>query len=374
MKEGLYIGLMSGTSIDGIDAVLVEFTQHQQRLIAHHAQSWPEVLQQRLRQLVQPGENEIEQLGALDVLVAEQFANATSQLIKLSGVSSESIIAIGSHGQTIRHRPNQATPFTLQIGDPNQIAEQTGITVVGDFRRRDMAAGGQGAPLVPAFHNELFRSPDETRVILNLGGIANITLLPGNPSADVIGFDTGPANTLLDLWARRHLQTTYDHNGDWSSSGTVNKKLLELLLSDDYFTLAPPKSTGTEYFNAHWLDQRLMKFTDLPPADVQATLCQLTVTTVANAIQQQAPKCKRIIACGGGVYNQTLMRELADTLNPIPLETTAMYGIEPEHVEATAFAWLAMRTLSQLSGNLPSVTGASHKVPLGGIYLAHCST
>lgn len=370
MREGLYIGLMSGTSMDAIDAVLVEFAQDTQRLLTHHTQPWFETVQQQLRQLTQPGENEIEQLGVLDAVVAEQSAEAVKQLIDKANITAKEVIAIGSHGQTIRHRPNQPHPFTLQIGDPNRIAELTGITVVGDFRRRDMAAGGQGAPLAPAFHDEIFRTPEETRVVLNLGGIANITLLPADAAADVIGFDTGPANTFLDLWARRHLNARYDQNGDWSLSGHVNQTLLTQMLTDDYFTQTAPKSTGTEYFSSDWLNRHLTGFAELASADVQATLRRLTVESVTQAIQQQDHRCERVIVCGGGAYNQALMNDLADAIHPAPLETTAAYGIEPEHIEATAFAWFAMRTLSYLPGNLPSVTGAARSVLLGGIYPA----
>ena len=368
MKEGLYIGLMSGTSVDAIDAVLVELTETSRRLIGHREHAWPVQLQNQIRSLTQPGVNEIEQLGVADIQVAEQFALAANTLMAAQGVSHRDIVAIGSHGQTIRHRPEQANPFSLQIGDPNLIAERTGITVVADFRRRDIAAGGEGAPLVPMFHAETFSSPEEHRVILNLGGIANITSLPKVSPAGVIGFDTGPANTLLDHWVRLHLGTMHDAQGDWARSGNPHQPLLEHLLSDPFFQKKPPKSTGTEYFNAQWLEMHLSNYPGPGPADIQATLCLLSVETIIDAIRLHVPECQRVIACGGGVNNLTLMDLLANRLATVPLSTTADYGIDPSHIEAMAFAWLAQRTLSGLSGNLPAVTGASRAVPLGAIY------
>ncbi|MCG8428219.1 MAG: anhydro-N-acetylmuramic acid kinase, partial [Chromatiales bacterium] len=253
MYEGLYIGLMSGTSIDAIDAVLVEVGDNYCQFIAHYQQSWPDTLQQQIRALTHPGQNEIDQLGVVDILVAEQFATAAIALLDQQQLSAEQIIAIGSHGQTIRHRPEHERAFTLQIGDPNQIAELTSIMVVGDFRRRDMAAGGQGAPLAPAFHAAQFASDSEDRVALNLGGIANITVIPAGSADQSIGFDTGTANTLMDLWTHQHLNTRYDENGEWAKSGVPDTALLGHLLTDSYFSRPAPKSTGTEYFSRLWL-------------------------------------------------------------------------------------------------------------------------
>jgi anhydro-N-acetylmuramic acid kinase len=368
MREQLFIGLMSGTSIDSIDAVIVDFARGHPELIAHHTLEWPQHLRLSIRALGSPGDNEIDRLGMLDVQAAEQFAEAVRQLLAQSGVSKSRIRAVGSHGQTVRHRPEAATPFTLQIGDPNRIAELTGITVVADFRRRDMAAGGQGAPLVPAFHAALFGRAEESRVAMNLGGIANITLLPGRQGVAVSGFDTGPANTLLDAWSRRHLEQPLDEGGTWAAQGTPCQPLLERMLADPYFRRLPPKSTGTEHFNLDWLDACLAGFPESAPVDVQATLLLLTAQTVSEAILRHAPHCRRVIASGGGVRNGALMEKISGLLAPIPVELSDGHGIAAEQVEAAAFAWLARQTLQGESGNLPSVTGASHAVILGGIY------
>jgi anhydro-N-acetylmuramic acid kinase len=368
MGEPLFIGLMSGTSMDGIDAVLVRFPEHGVELLGKHYQPWGAALQARLRELAAPGAEEIERLGRLDGEVADAFADAALALLKKSGTRPEQVAAIGSHGQTIRHRPTATPPFSLQIGDPNRIAQRTGITTIADFRRRDLAAGGEGAPLVPAFHQGLFRSADEYRVVLNLGGIANLTLLPGEPDGLVRGFDCGPGNTLLDHWCRRHLRQAYDRDGAWGARGKVVVALLQRLLADPYLERSPPKSTGPEYFSPAWLEQRLGEFPPLPPEDVQATLCALTAEVIVNAIQRYAAPCTRVLACGGGVHNKELMRCLGAALGGRKLETTATYGLPPEAVEATAFAWLARQTLLGLAGNLPAVTGAREAVVLGGIH------
>lgn len=370
MEHGLYIGIMSGTSMDGIDACLVEFHPQGHTLIAGHSRLWPKDLQHQLRILAQPGDNEIERLGGTDARIADEFASCALDLLATAGIKPQQVTAIGSHGQTIRHRPNATPPFTLQIGDPNRIAELTGITTVGDFRRRDMAAGGQGAPLVCSFHDSLFRSPDETRVILNIGGIANITILPADPQVPVSGFDTGPGNTLLDAWARRNLGTQFDESGAWASGGDVEQSLLADMLGDDYLQLPAPKSTGPEYFNLSWLDSILDGHPQTDPQDVQATLARFGADTITQAIQGAAPGCARVIACGGGVHNRVLMTKLGMGLGSIQLDTSADYGIDPDKVEAMAFAWLARQTLLGLPGNIPAVTGASGPRVLGGIYAA----
>lgn len=365
-----YIGLMSGTSMDGIDAVLVTFAAETVTVQGHTYHPWPKDLKNRLRRLSLPGEDEIDTLGVADIEVAIEFSRAVLQLLKQSGFQREQIKAIGSHGQTIRHRPDAPHPFTLQIGDPNQLAEQTGITVIADFRRRDIAAGGQGAPLAPALHAAMLHHPTEERVILNLGGIANITVLPMNLEAGIIGFDTGPANTLMDAWIMHHQQRPYDQDGAWAASGRIQPELLEKLLDDNYFRQSAPKSTGPERFNLDWLEQQSPKPSSYKPEDIQATLCMLSVETIARAIEQYAPHCSRLICCGGGTANSFLMEQLGRRLADIAVEDTTRHGIPPDQIEATAFAWLAYQTMERRCGNLPSVTGASHPVILGGIYQA----
>ncbi|NOY63449.1 MAG: anhydro-N-acetylmuramic acid kinase [Gammaproteobacteria bacterium] len=362
----LYIGLISGTSMDAVDAVLVSFEENTPSLIAAHAQPIPQALRRDLLQLCHHGD--LDQFGRLDIKVARLFAAAVTSLLAQAQLPASAITAIGSHGQTVRHRPAQSEPFTLQIGDPNTIAELTGITTVADFRRRDMAAGGQGAPLLPIFHDALLRHHSESRVVLNLGGIANITLLPSADDEAVSGFDTGPANTLLDAWAQRHLNSAHDINGAWAATGTVDDALLEQLLDDAYFRAPPPKSTGIEHFNIEWLEKRLDKHRQLGPQDVQRTLTELTATTVCQAIDQHATNARQVIVCGGGVHNSLLMERLAAHAQPRALCSSAKYGVDPDMMEAMAFAWLAQQRLSSTPINLPSITGASHPVVLGGIY------
>ena len=368
MGGRLYVGLMSGTSMDGIDAVLVRLEDAGLELLGRHHHPWSAAEQAALRGLAAPGADEIERLGRLDARVGDAFGDAALALLAAHNLPPEAIAAIGSHGQTIRHRPQADPPFTLQIGDPNRIAQRTGITTVADFRRRDMAAGGEGAPLVPAFHQGLFRDVREYRVVLNIGGIANLTLLPNDPAQPVRGFDSGPGNTLLDHWARRHLGQNYDANGAWGTSGRVVEPLLRELLADPYFRRPPPKSTGPEHFSPAWLEGRLGEAATRPPADVQATLAALTVTAVAQAIREYANPCQRLLVCGGGVHNGDLMRRLRQALPGVAVESTALHGLPPDAVEASAFAWLARQTLLGLAGNLPAVTGARAGVMLGGIY------
>ncbi len=355
--------------MDGIDAVLASFERNRVHILGHYNTAWPKELRQQLKLLAQPGVNEIDLLGRTDLAIADRFADAVAGLLSQCDITSSRIAAIGSHGQTIRHRPEFSPPFTLQIGDPNRLAERTGITVVCDFRRRDMAAGGQGAPLAPGFHAAALSAANEIRVVLNLGGIANITVLPKSNIDNIIGFDTGPANTLLDHWSQQCNGQDYDHAGAWAASGTVHQPLLKRMLEDDYFERPAPKSTGPEYFSPQWLAKQIG--TDrIDQSDVQATLSALSAQSIADAIKQYAPNCSRVITCGGGTHNRDLMHRLGEQLHPCPLETSSEYGIEPDQIEAAAFAWLAYRTMNHLSGNIPSVTGASHPVILGGIYPA----
>ncbi len=366
-----YIGLMSGTSADAIDAVLVDFSHDQPKLLAHHSLELERDVRATIHQLAHPGDNEIDRMGAMDRQLGELFATAVKELLAQSGFEPKHITAIGSHGQTLRHRPPKINeyPFSLQIGDPNIIAQRTGITTIADFRRRDMAAGGQGAPLVPAFHAAFFQSPDQPRAIINIGGIANVTWLPscGQP----LGFDTGPGNVLLDAWIRKYKGEPYDRDGVWAGSGQLNTALLERLLKHPFFHQKPPKSTGPEVFNLEWLGAELASLDEeLAPEDTQATLLILTAQSIAAVIQDLEDGVKaEIYLCGGGAYNLTLCAALQALLPENPLSDTGALGIAPEWVEAAAFAWLAHQTQNRLSGNLPAVTGASEELILGGIYL-----
>lgn len=361
-----YIGLMSGTSMDAIDAVLVSFEANTPRLLAHHSLPIDDALRADLTGLQQPGNDELNRTARLDIQMARLFARAIMELMEQAGCQAGEIIAIGSHGQTVRHIPDGEFPTSFQIGDPNLIAELTGITTVADFRRRDMAAGGQGAPLVPAFHNQVFRSEGIKRVIVNIGGIANITILPARAEDSVTGFDTGPGNGLMDAWIHKHLGRNFDQSGEWAAQGKMIPGLLAKLLEDPYFALPAPKSTGKEYFHLDWLEKHVGK--KMAAKDVQTTLCELTATSIKNAIQQVAPMVDEVYVCGGGIYNQTLMQRLADLLKPAEVASTAELGLAPDWVEALCFAWLAKQTLHRQPSNLPSVTGAKHDVVLGGIF------
>lgn len=361
----LYIGLMSGTSLDGIDAGLVDFSDNKIRLIAFHYHPFSADLRQQIQQISQPEQAIfLKDYGAIDCQLGRLSANAVLALLHKAQIPASAIKAIGSHGQTIYHAPDLPYSFTLQIADPNIIAETTGITTVADFRRRDLAVGGQGAPLVPAFHQAAFADPKQPRAIINIGGIANITLLDGD---HVLGFDTGPGNTLMDYWHQQHFERAYDDQGDWAASGEIDHALVEHLLDDNYFRQAPPKSTGKEYFSPAWLQQKLDRFNHCKAADIQASLCQLSANSIADAIRQYASNSKIALLCGGGVHNRQLIKLLQEK-TAIPILSTADYGIDPDHVEAIAFAWLARQTIKGLPGNVSSVTGAKAPVVLGGIY------
>ena len=364
-----YIGLMSGTSVDGIDAALVNLQNSGTlTLEATHQHVLSPIVRDAIQALMAPGNNEIERAGELDMQLGKLFAEAVQILLRKSGVPAKDIRAIGSHGQTIRHCPRATHPFTQQIGNPSVIAEQTGITTVADFRARDMAAGGEGAPLVPAFHHWFFHKPGVNRVILNIGGIANVTWLPAYAQGAVLGFDTGPGNTLLDQWIMQNRGERYDNDGEWAASGQVNEQLLARLLADEYFSKAPPKSTGREHFHGAWLEQHIID--KLAAQDLQATLAELTSRSIVRALDFLPAKVDEIYVCGGGSHNRHLLARLQTQAPNIPIATTAALGLDPDWVEAVAFAWLAHRTLAGEPGNLPSVTGAHHAVILGGIYPA----
>lgn len=363
----LYIGLMSGTSLDGIDAALVDFSANQARLVEFVYLPLEEKLKNTLQRVSKPDTLiTLKEYGALDVQVGHIFAEAVNALLTKASMPVEMITAIGSHGVTVQHNPNGHFPFSLQIGDPNIIAELTGITTVADFRRRDLAAGGQGAPLVPAFHRDFFYHPEENRCIINIGGIANVSVLPWSVSKPVIGFDTGPGNTLMDLWIKLQKNLPYDNQGAWAATGTPIQAVVNVLTKDAYFANPPPKSTGKEYFSLPWLYQYVDAFS-YQPEDVQASLCLLTATTIVDAINQFAPDTERTLICGGGAHNALLMKFIQQQLN-CKVESTEKYGMHPDHVEAIAFAWLAKQALQQQSGNLMEVTGARRQTILGGIY------
>ncbi len=369
----LYIGLMSGTSLDGIDAALVNLTDDCVELVAFEYLPFSLEIQQKLQQLSVPNAPIfLYEYGEMDARLGHLFASAVKNLLRKKNLSANAITAIGSHGQTVYHAPSGRFPFSLQIGDPNCIAEQTGITTVADFRRRDIAAGGQGAPLVPAFHQAVFHCENETRCIVNIGGIANITVLPANENDTVIGFDTGTGNVLLNQWIQKNLGKNYDANGAWANTGKVDFSLIECLKKEPYFHTLPPKSTGVDYFSLAWLETHcdLKKYL---PEDVQASLCYLTAMTICDAIVKIAPETARILVCGGGVHNAYLMNLLVENA-PCVVQSTADFGLHPDHVEAIAFAWLAKQTIQQKAGNLQAVTGAKHPVILGGIYNSGCNS
>lgn len=359
---------MSGTSADALDAALVDFADERQpRLLATHSQPLSH-LRAEIHALAHPGPNEIQRLGRLSRQLAEISADAVHKLLEKAALRPADIAAIGSHGQTVRHEPpgQSLHPFTLQLGDPSTIAELTGITTVADFRCRDIAAGGHGAPLAPAFHQMVF-SATTPRAVVNIGGMANITLLPDDTR--VMGFDTGPGNCLMDYWAQKHLGKAFDQGGRWAASGQSQVGLLTRMLNDPYFRQPPPKSTGREYFNHYWLNERLRTAEALPAADIQATLLELTAHTILDAIREavgnETPET--LFVCGGGAHNPVLMRRLAH-LGNLPVSSTGELGVDPQWVEAMAFAWLASRTLRGLPGNEPQVTGACRPVILGGVY------
>lgn len=395
-KPQLYIGLISGTSIDGIDAALVDFsTPHAPQLIDSADLSYSDALQAQLHGLCLPSDNEIEIMGNADIAVAHAFSEAVSALLARNQLASNDIVAIGSHGQTIRHLPEAALPFTLQIGDPNTLAALTGIDVIADFRRKDMALGGQGAPLVPAFHANVFSdsSQQKNRAIINIGGIANITWLPANDKQHanaqqpILGFDTGPGNRLIDAWITRHHNKKFDENGQWAATGTVNPPLLAQLMSHPYLHQPFPKSTGREVFHLQWLDEQLAAVqqanhnASIPPEDVQRTLLEFTAQSIALHLQQltkgqseQAQYANEVFVCGGGALNNTLMQRLAElgqhAAQTFSVSSTDELGVDPNMVEAMAFAWLAYAFHQRIPGNVPSVTGASRPAILGGCFPA----
>jgi anhydro-N-acetylmuramic acid kinase len=362
LSAELFAGLMSGTSFDGVDAVLVDFAQPRPRIAAHAYRPFDSDLRAELHALQGGTTGELHRAALCANRLAGVYAQAVSALLAEASVDVPMLRAIGCHGQTVRHRPEAG--YTLQLGNAALLAELTGARVVADFRSRDVAAGGQGAPLAPAFHAIMLRAPGEDRAVLNLGGIANLTWLPAQ--GEVTGFDCGPGNCLLDLWAQRHLQMPMDEDGAWAAGAAPDARLLDALLAEPYFALPPPKSSGRELFNEPWLQAHAVA--RLEPRVVQATLLELTAQSVLRACRAHCPGARRLVVCGGGVRNTALMARLRGLLAPVPVDSSAAHGIEPGLVEAAAFAWLARQTLAAQPGNLPAVTGARGPRVLGAIY------
>ena len=364
----IFVGLMSGTSLDGIDVAIVEFDQNSPHLLHFATVAYDDDLRNRLRELTAIGSTALDDFYLLDAELGERYAACVNQALAQASLDPRQIAAIGCHGQTLRHGPAERRAYTAQIGDPNRIAAGTGIATVADFRRMDMAFGGQGAPLASACHAALFRSADENRVVLNVGGIANLTWLPSDPASAVLGFDTGPGNALLDRWAQRHLGERFDADGAWARSGRVLDALLGQIMSQEPYFLAPaPKSTGTEYFDLGWLE----RFIDGDPAaaDIQATLVELTAQSIAAAVATLPARPATCFVCGGGAHNGWLRGRIAHAMDGVRVTTTGELGIDPDAVEAVAFAWLARERLAGRPGNLPSVTRAQRPAILGGLYL-----
>jgi anhydro-N-acetylmuramic acid kinase len=374
---------MSGTSADSIDAAIVNLGTKTPKLIATHsidlAATHPE-LKAEIHALAIPGANELHRMNQLDRALGLLFAQVTNELLEQQQLHASDILAIGSHGQTIRHHPTTNDgdfAYTVQIGDPNTIAQLTGITTVADFRRRDIALGGQGAPLVPAFHQTAFEKAGTCRAIVNIGGMANITLLSGHQHPDeisnlslLLGYDTGPGNGLMDKWIKQHQGKNYDDRGQWASQGHVNSGLLSTLMNTAYLFQPPPKSTGPELFNEQWLSRQIREHSEITPVDVQATLLEFTARTIADALKSHTPNPTEIYFCGGGTYNTALIQRLETLLHPRLIASTDQLGISPGWVEAAAFAWLAKQTLNGKPGNAPSVTGAEKASILGAIFPA----
>jgi anhydro-N-acetylmuramic acid kinase len=373
MAGGRYLGLMSGTSMNGVDGAVVQFEHGRFVAIlgtgnAHYS---PDLRQRLLRLVREQPALTLAEYAALDHEVGEAFATAAARALTASGRGAQDIDAIGSHGQTVFHHPHDARPSSLQLGDPNLIAARTGIDVVADFRRKDIALKGQGAPLVPAFHHAVFAVPDEVRCVVNIGGIANVTLLDGDDPARIRGFDTGPGNGLMDEWVEHHRGSAYDDAGRFGGEAEGHApELLEALLGDPYFARSPPKSTGRTYFNLEWVRARYPDLSRVTPAVVQRSFCELTGRSIADAIRAHAPRAARILVCGGGAFNPLLMNCIRGAAQGIPVTSSADFGLDPALVEAAAFAWLAMRTIQGLPGNVPAVTGATRPVVLGGIFRA----
>ncbi len=359
---------MSGTSMDAVDACLVDIDDNEFELLQYQQTPLSKNLQQKLR-AVNSSTTQYE-ISELDVIVGNLFAEAALKIVEAGNLLPNEIRAIGSHGQTVLHLPHESHPRTLQIGDPNIIAYKTGITTIADFRRMDIAAGGEGAPLAPIFHQWLFQNKNSNRVILNLGGMANVTILPRNNTATITGFDTGPGNALMDDWIQQNLEQDFDVDGQWASSGQCHQQLLASMLAENYFQENPPKSTGKDFFNLQWLENKLLTIKNISPADVQATLLELSAVSISDAINYHAPDCDEVLVCGGGVHNKAMIKRLCELNSATEISSTEKCGLDPDAIEAVAFAWLAKQRIENHAGNLTSVTGADKQVLLGAIYSA----
>ncbi len=359
---------MSGTSLDGVDGVLVDFADGRMQVQQYATRPFTPALKTELLALNVPGDNELHRAALAANALVGVYAEVVQRLLERSGTRAAQVRAIGAHGQTVRHRPGEfdGTGYTLQLNNPALLAEQTGITVVADFRSRDVAAGGQGAPLVPAFHSQVFGRAGEAVAVLNIGGISNLSLLDGQ----ILGFDCGPGNALMDYWCQRHTGQPFDADGAWAASGTVHPALLAALLDEPYLAKAPPKSTGRDLFNPPWLAAKLQGFARLAPVDVQATLTELTASAIATCVSRYGKNSKLLIVCGGGALNGYLMQRLQALLPGVLVQSSAAHGLPPLQVEAAAFAWLARQTVQGLPGNLASVTGARGERVLGAVYPA----
>ncbi|MBA3056780.1 MAG: anhydro-N-acetylmuramic acid kinase [Gammaproteobacteria bacterium] len=386
----LYIGLMSGTSLDGVDGVLVDFSEAPLRVLAHVNAPLSTALTDELLALNSPGMNELHRAALAANALVRVYAHVVTQLLELTGIEKSAVAAIGAHGQTVRHQPQffDGTGYTLQLNNPALLVELTGVNVVADFRSRDVAAGGQGAPLVPAFHQSAFGQPDQTLAVLNIGGMSNLSVLgpapapetpadaperhqhPGFMGNDVVGFDCGPGNALMDAWCRQHTGQPFDFDGAWAAAGQVQGELLAALLDEPYFGQSAPKSTGRDLFNLGWLTWKLEKFTAIAPVDVQATLTELTASVCAACVKRYGPDSTTLIVCGGGAFNSHLMERLQALLPGLQISSSQAYGLPPSQVEAAAFAWLARNTFLGKTSSLESVTGATGARILGAVYPA----
>jgi anhydro-N-acetylmuramic acid kinase len=370
VTDSLHIGLMTGTSVDAVDAVLVDLSVTPPRLVAAISHPIPEPLERAIQALIASrGEGPARAAWNLDAALGDLYADAVEALLAYADIDRARVKAIGCHGQTVLHEPGGESSLTVQLGDANRVAARTGIATVADFRRLDIALGGEGAPLAPAFHAACLRPSNHRRVILNIGGIANVTVLDPAPTSPVLGFDTGPGNTLVDAWASRHLGERIDRDAHWARGGQVIPTLLEAMLSDGYFRRPLPKSTGRELFHVEWLEAHIdEQRAALDPRDVQRTLCELTAASATDAIEVHAGSAREVLVAGGGCHNPVIMGSLAERLASRRVDTTAAAGVDPDWLEAIAFAWIAARTMAGETGNLPSVTGARRPAVLGATY------
>lgn len=368
----LFIGLMSGTSLDGVDGVLADFNTSPLSVRAHASAALTPTLKAELLALNQPGHNELHRAALAANALMRVYADVVKQLLSVSSIAPEHITAVGAHGQTVRHQPQQfdGTGYTLQLANPALLAELTGIDVVADFRSRDVAAGGQGAPLVPAFHQAVFGKAGQTMAVLNVGGMANLSVLGPELTDDVQGFDCGPGNALMDAWCLRHRGQAFDDNGAWAASGQVQSDLLNSMLAEPFFALPPPKSTGRDLFNLDWLARQLEGFDHVAPVDVQATLTELTASACATCVKNYGFNSKQLIVCGGGAFNQLLMQRLQALLPGVAISHSSAHGLPAQQVEAVAFAWLARKAIRRETLNLKSITGTRGARVLGAIYPA----